>query len=162
MYFLNGILPWQGLKAMKGEDQFEKIAEKKNNTSFEELTRNNPEEFLLYFKHSDSLKFEDEPNYDYLISLFKEMINKYCIDCLYDYDWKKNTIPNLSSIKDKAEGEKVLEGVNPSEQLIKIVNDELVEILGENVISLTDANKVIMSARAHWYTDDVTEYEEQK
>lgn len=29
------------------------------------------------------------------------MINKYCIDCLYDYDWKKNTIPNLSSIKDK-------------------------------------------------------------
>ena len=101
MYFLNGILPWQGLKAMKGEDQFEKIAEKKNNTSFEELTRNNPEEFLLYFKHCDSLKFEDEPNYEYLISLFKTMINKYCIDCLYDYDWKKNKIPNLSSIKDK-------------------------------------------------------------
>ena len=101
IYFLNGILPWQGLKAMKGEDQFEKIAEKKYNTSFEELTRNNPEEFLLYFKHCDSLKFEDEPNYDYLLSLFKTMINKYCIDCLYDYDWKKNTIPNLSSIKDK-------------------------------------------------------------
>ena len=101
IYFLNGILPWQGLKAMKGEDQFEKIAEKKYNTSFEELTRNNPEEFLLYFKHCDTLKFEDEPNYDYLISLFKTMINKYCIDCLYDYDWKKNTIPNLSSIKEK-------------------------------------------------------------
>ena len=101
IYFLNGILPWQGLKAMKGEDQFEKIAEKKYNTSFEELTRNNPEEFLLYFKHCDSLKFEDEPNYDYLLSLFKTMINKYCIDCLYDYDWKKNTIPNLSSIKEK-------------------------------------------------------------
>ena len=101
IYFLNGILPWQGLKAMKGEDQFEKIAEKKYNTSFEELTKGNPEEFLLYFQHCDSLKFEDEPNYDYLISLFKTVINKYCIDCLYDYDWKKNTIPNLSSIKDK-------------------------------------------------------------
>ena len=34
----------------------------------------------------------------------------------------------ISSIKDKAEGEKVLEGVNPSEQLIKIVHDELVEV----------------------------------
>ena len=103
MYFLNGILPWQGLKAKKGEDQFEKIAEKKYNTSFEELTNGHPEEFLLYFKHCDSLKFEDEPNYDYLISLFKSVINKFCYDCLYDYDWKKNTIPNLSAIKDKDE-----------------------------------------------------------
>lgn len=37
----------------------------------------------------------------------------------------------ISSIKDKAEGEKVLEGVNPSQQLIKIVNDQLVELLGK-------------------------------
>lgn len=36
----------------------------------------------------------------------------------------------ISSIKDKAEGEKVLEGVDPSQQLIKIVYDELVDILG--------------------------------
>ena len=37
----------------------------------------------------------------------------------------------ISNIKDKAEGEKVLEGVNPSQQLIKIVHDELVELLGK-------------------------------
>ena len=37
----------------------------------------------------------------------------------------------ISAIKDKADGEKVLEGVNPSQQLIKIVNDELIEILGK-------------------------------
>ena len=36
----------------------------------------------------------------------------------------------ISSVKDKAEGEKVLEGVNPSEQLVKIVHDELIELLG--------------------------------
>ena len=36
----------------------------------------------------------------------------------------------ISSIKDKAEGEKVLEGVDPSQQLVKIVHDELVELLG--------------------------------
>ena len=36
----------------------------------------------------------------------------------------------ISSIKDKAEGEKVLEGVDPSQQLIKIVHDELVNLLG--------------------------------
>jgi signal recognition particle subunit SRP54 len=40
----------------------------------------------------------------------------------------------ISKIKDKAEGEDVLKGVNPSQQLVKIVHDELVEVLGnENV-----------------------------
>ena len=37
----------------------------------------------------------------------------------------------ISNIKDRAEGEKVLEGVNPSQQLIKIVHDELIDLLGK-------------------------------
>ena len=37
----------------------------------------------------------------------------------------------ISNIKDKAEGEDVLRGVNPSQQLVKIVHDELIEILGK-------------------------------
>ena len=36
----------------------------------------------------------------------------------------------ISNVKDKAEGEKIVEGVNPSQQLVKIVHDELVELLG--------------------------------
>ncbi len=36
----------------------------------------------------------------------------------------------ISNIKDKAEGEDVIHGVNPSQQLIKIVHDELVSIMG--------------------------------
>ena len=36
----------------------------------------------------------------------------------------------ISNIKDKAEGEDVLRGINPSQQLVKIVHDELIEILG--------------------------------
>lgn len=39
----------------------------------------------------------------------------------------------ISSIKDKAEGENILQGVNPSQQLVKIVNDELVELLGKEL-----------------------------
>ena len=97
MYFLNGILPWQGLKVRQGEDQFEKIAEKKYTTPFEELCKNQPNEFLLYFKHADELKFEEEPKYDYLIGLFQEMINKYCNNCFYDFDWKKNVCTHFSA-----------------------------------------------------------------
>jgi len=39
----------------------------------------------------------------------------------------------ISKIKDKAEGENVIKGVNPSQQLIKIVHDELVSLLGSNI-----------------------------
>ena len=39
----------------------------------------------------------------------------------------------ISNIKDKAEGEDVINGVNPSQQLVKIVHDELVSILGKDL-----------------------------
>lgn len=42
----------------------------------------------------------------------------------------------ISNIKDKAEGEEVLKGVNPSQQLVKIVHDELVELLGKELSPL--------------------------
>ncbi len=52
----------------------------------------------------------------------------------------------ISSVKDRAEGEKVLEGVNPSQQLIKIVHDELVELLGkeQTPLNLNSHPSVIM------------------
>ena len=39
----------------------------------------------------------------------------------------------ISNIKDRAEGEDVLHGVNPTQQLIKIVHDELVSLLGKDI-----------------------------
>lgn len=52
----------------------------------------------------------------------------------------------ISSIKDKAEGENVLQGVDPSQQLIKIVHDKLVELLGHEAkpLNLTGHPSLIM------------------
>ena len=52
----------------------------------------------------------------------------------------------ISAIKDKADGQNVLQGVNPSQQLIKIVNDELVELLGkeQKPLNLTGHPTLIM------------------
>ncbi|MAE52128.1 MAG: signal recognition particle protein, partial [Micavibrio sp.] len=36
----------------------------------------------------------------------------------------------IASVKDKAVGEKVIKGVNPGQQVVKIVHDELVKMLG--------------------------------
>ena len=38
----------------------------------------------------------------------------------------------ISNIIDRAEGEDVVHGVNPSQQLVKIVHDELIELLGKD------------------------------
>ena len=47
----------------------------------------------------------------------------------------------ISNIKDKAEGEEIIKGVNPAQQLVKIVNDELVNILGKDESPLNLDNK---------------------
>ncbi|HNW25658.1 MAG TPA: signal recognition particle protein [Candidatus Gastranaerophilaceae bacterium] len=42
----------------------------------------------------------------------------------------------ITNIKEKAEGEEILKGINPSQQLVKIVHDELVDVLGHQVSPL--------------------------
>lgn len=42
MYFLKGLLPWQGLKVDKKEDRYKKIYEKKKDTSSDELCKEYP------------------------------------------------------------------------------------------------------------------------
>ena len=52
----------------------------------------------------------------------------------------------ISNIKDRAEGEQVFQGVDPAQQLVKIVYDELVSLLGKEVspINLTGHPSIIM------------------
>ncbi len=52
----------------------------------------------------------------------------------------------ISSIKDKAEGENIVQGINPSQQLVKIVHDELVNILGKELkpLNLSSNPSIIM------------------
>lgn len=52
----------------------------------------------------------------------------------------------ISNIKDRAEGEKVLQGVDPVQQLVKIVHDELVSLLGseQKPLNLTGHPSIIM------------------
>ena len=47
----------------------------------------------------------------------------------------------VAKIRDKAVGEDVIKGVNPTQQFVKIVNDELVEVLGGTNVVLEKASK---------------------
>ncbi len=90
MYFLRGSLPWQGLKIDKREDRYKKICEKKKTTSADDLCYGFPKEFVQYINYTRNLGFDAEPNYDYLRSLFKSVMDNY--GCKFDneYDWVSN------------------------------------------------------------------------
>ena len=51
MYFLRGMLPWQGLKANNKKDKYERIKEKKLTTSIKVLWKEYPVEFTKYLSH---------------------------------------------------------------------------------------------------------------
>ena len=51
MYFLKGVLPWQGLKVDKKEDRYKKIYEKKKLTSAEELCFGCPCIYSIFYKY---------------------------------------------------------------------------------------------------------------
>lgn len=87
VYFLHGVLPWQGLKAEDRRDKFRKIMETKMATSIEELCSGIPEEFETYFRYLEQLDFEDRPDYDLYRQMFKELFRKEGFKHDYQYDW---------------------------------------------------------------------------
>jgi casein kinase 1 len=88
LYLLKGELPWQGLLGAKNKaEKYQKIKECKVNTSIELLCQGYPEEMATYMNYCKNLKFDEEPNYAFLIRLFKELYNKCCFEHEYMFDW---------------------------------------------------------------------------
>ncbi|KAF8111584.1 hypothetical protein N665_0074s0111 [Sinapis alba] len=98
MYFLKGSLPWQGLKAGTRKQKYDRISEKKVSTPIEVLCRNQPSEFVSYFRYCRSLRFDDKPDYSYLKRLFRDLFIReggYQFD--YVFDWTVLKHPQTGS-----------------------------------------------------------------
>ena len=87
LYFLRGMLPWQGLKANNKKEKYEKIKEKKLVTSIEVLCKGYPIEFVKYLSQCRNLKFDERPNYNAMRAMFKELFAKNGYKFDYQYDW---------------------------------------------------------------------------
>ena len=88
-YFLRGSLPWQGLKAPTNKLKYEKIGLTKQKLDPRDLLLNGaiPEQFATYLKYARNLKFEEEPDYDYLIGLIDEVLLQWHLEDDGHYDW---------------------------------------------------------------------------
>lgn len=87
MYFLRGSLPWQGLPAKTKKEKYDKIRDKKLQTTVEALCKGHPEEFATYFNYCRKLKFEEKPDYAYVRKLFKDLFFRMGFEYDYNYDW---------------------------------------------------------------------------
>jgi casein kinase I family protein HRR25 len=76
-----------GFKGGESERRKNQLDHKMNSTSNGSLFEGLPIEFSLYFKHVQSLGFQDKPDYAYLAKLFRDLFeaNNYQYDFVYDW-----------------------------------------------------------------------------
>lgn len=72
---LKGSLPWQNISSKIKEEKYDQIKHIKETTTLIELCSDIPYEFLSYISYCSSLKYEEEPNYNYLKQLFINLYN---------------------------------------------------------------------------------------
>lgn len=87
LYFLRGSLPWQGLKAPTNKQKYEKIGEKKQITPISDLVQGIPSQFGDYLSYVRNLKFEEDPDYDYLRNLMDLALESLDETANGYYDW---------------------------------------------------------------------------
>ncbi|KAJ6250742.1 tau-tubulin kinase 1 [Anaeramoeba flamelloides] len=80
--FIKGSLPWERLK---DKEEIYKIKKKFTNI---EMCNGLPEEFALFYKHIESLEYEDKPDYQYLRQLLQNINKRYGYDENTKYDWE--------------------------------------------------------------------------
>ena len=77
IYLLKGSLPWTRLKNKNKYEKYKLILTMKKNMSEDILVGDtNNSEFVDFLKYCRNLKFEENPNYDYLRGLMIKCINK--------------------------------------------------------------------------------------
>ena len=76
IYLIKGRLPWDNIRVDNKRSSYLKLSLYKKNLSPEILCSNLPKEFSDYIRYVKNLNFEDDPDYNYLKSLFQIMLKK--------------------------------------------------------------------------------------
>jgi serine/threonine protein kinase len=144
IYFLQGSLPWQGLKAVNKNDKYGRIFEKKYSTSLQDLCQGLPHEFISYFQLVRNLKFEEPPDYDSLRRLFRavQVRESFKRDGLYDW-----TLLKMEKERER-ERQKEKERDRELERTMQLSLDRDAPLEWPNATSIEDAQPVNGSAVA--------------
>lgn len=87
IYLLKGFLPWQGMKAASKIEKYNKIAEAKAKFASASCAPDIPTEIFEMLSYIRSLRFEQQPDYSYIIGLLGSLTRKHKIVFNPYYDW---------------------------------------------------------------------------
>jgi serine/threonine protein kinase len=76
IFFMKKKLPWQGIKGNSYKDCYHKLYLMKKHIKLEDLCKGLPKEIIDYMYYARYLKFEQEPDYNYLKNLFKIILKR--------------------------------------------------------------------------------------
>ena len=102
IYLYNHDLPWDTMVAKNKYELAKKIYDLKNIIPIKILCKNLPIEIQKYMKYVKSLKFEEEPNYNYLTQLLEKSLQKINKVNDLNFSWIHETLRNnISYINSK-------------------------------------------------------------
>ena len=97
IYLIKGNLPWKGIK-LKADNAYKKYIEMlnlKKTISPEDLCFGLPSQFINYIKYCKNLAFEQDPDYEYLRNLFKNILfSRNQINDM-NFSWSKTNSENI-------------------------------------------------------------------
>ena len=102
VYLMRGGLPWENIETLNKYEKYRKIYRMKVLYTPEKLCKNLPKEMAEFLRYSRSLDFEQEPNYDYCISLFNNILikNGTYNDLMFSWIKKPSIIKKLKNYND--------------------------------------------------------------
>ena len=99
IFFMRGKLPWQGVTGTKKMERYLKIYKMKKNVTPEDLCKSLPSQMVSFVKYVKQLEFEQEPDYNYLRSLFQSILKQRKMNFdSFVFSWIK--ISDIKKLKD--------------------------------------------------------------
>lgn len=89
VFLMKGSLPWQNIKIKDRKEKHKMLLKEKNNIDLSLLCSGLPKEFALYLQQVRSLEYEDDPQYDQYIQMFKNLIKSHNVSPIMDWENKK-------------------------------------------------------------------------
>ena len=151
IYFLKGVLPWQGLKGNNKCDKYTRIKNKKMQITTEMLCNGLPDEIAVYLNYSKSLKFEDKPDYNYLRGLFIKILTS----CISVHSISKENVKFDWCFENQSALWKMYNQKQHINIVIYTENDNNNE--NDNYIQKSNENNIDISNSQHISADNVSE-----
>jgi hypothetical protein len=133
-----------GLTGRDQKQKYERICEVKSRTSFEELCRGFPHEFVHYFTIVRNLRFTEKPNYAELRHLFRAVLVREGLLYDYKYDWVSES--SASATGTPKSGRKVTLAPSPAPKPGSDHGEE--PPISTMVAIQTDESRIAMTPRA--------------